>query len=253
MASRRRQSGRRGLCRRQARHQTRHHQQPTGAERDGAARGAGRIRCRHRSPYLVEHFAKSPRGAAGHRRLRRHGAGAQIASDRARCRRRLRLEDFHLSGGSRLSVGGAQSAAAGEMDGGSLRGLPHRRAWPRSRHSCRVGARRQWQNSGACARKRSPISAPICRPSLRRCRPICTRTLLSGQYDIPSIYCEVDAVYTNTAPVDAYRGAGRPEATFVVERLVEVSARQMGIEPAESAQAQFHQDVPAPDAGYHGL
>ena len=49
-------------------------------------------------------------------------------------------------------------------------------------------------------------------------------TLLSGQYDIPSIYCEVDAVYTNTAPVDAYRGAGRPEATFVVERLVEVAA-----------------------------
>jgi carbon-monoxide dehydrogenase large subunit len=43
-------------------------------------------------------------------------------------------------------------------------------------------------------------------------------TLLSGQYDIPHIYCEVDAVYTNTAPVDAYRGAGRPEATFVVER-----------------------------------
>ncbi len=51
-------------------------------------------------------------------------------------------------------------------------------------------------------------------------------TLLSGQYNIPSIYCEVDAVYTNTAPVDAYRGAGRPEATFVVERLVEVGARQ---------------------------
>ena len=50
-------------------------------------------------------------------------------------------------------------------------------------------------------------------------------TLLSGQYDIPHIYCEVDAVYTNTAPVDAYRGAGRPEATFVVERLVEIGAR----------------------------
>ncbi len=46
-------------------------------------------------------------------------------------------------------------------------------------------------------------------------------TLLSGQYGIPQIYCEVDAVYTNTVPVDAYRGAGRPEATFVVERLVE--------------------------------
>ncbi len=56
--------------------------------------------------------------------------------------------------------------------------------------------------------------------------------LLSGQYDIPAIYCEVDGVYTNTAPVDAYRGAGRPEATFVVERLVEVAAREMHMDPA---------------------
>jgi len=64
-------------------------------------------------------------------------------------------------------------------------------------------------------------------------------TLLSGQYDIPAIYCEVDAVYTNTVPVDAYRGAGRPEATFVVERLMEVSARQMGIDPAELRRRNF--------------
>jgi carbon-monoxide dehydrogenase large subunit len=64
-------------------------------------------------------------------------------------------------------------------------------------------------------------------------------TLLSGQYDIPHIYCEVDAVYTNTAPVDAYRGAGRPEATFVVERLIEVSARQLAIAPAELRRRNF--------------
>lgn len=57
--------------------------------------------------------------------------------------------------------------------------------------------------------------------------------LLSGSYDIPAIYAEVDAVYTNTAPVDAYRGAGRPEATFVVERLVEVAARELGKDPAK--------------------
>jgi carbon-monoxide dehydrogenase large subunit len=56
--------------------------------------------------------------------------------------------------------------------------------------------------------------------------------LLSGQYDIPAIYCEVDGIYTNTAPVDAYRGAGRPEAAFVIERLVEVAAREMGKDPA---------------------
>ena len=69
-------------------------------------------------------------------------------------------------------------------------------------------------------------------------------TLLSGQYDIPAIYCEVDAVYTNTVPVDAYRGAGRPEATFVVERLVEVGAREQGIDPAELRRNNFIKSFP---------
>ena len=69
-------------------------------------------------------------------------------------------------------------------------------------------------------------------------------TLLSGQYDIPAIYCEVDAVYTNTVPVDAYRGAGRPEATFVVERLVEVGAREEGMDPAELRRKNFIKTFP---------
>jgi aerobic carbon-monoxide dehydrogenase large subunit len=85
-------------------------------------------------------------------------------------------------------------------------------------------------------------------------------TLLSGQYDIPAIYCEVDAVYTNTVPVDAYRGAGRPEATFVVERLVEVGARELAIDPAELRRKNFIKSFPHQtpvimtyDAGdYHG-
>ena len=68
--------------------------------------------------------------------------------------------------------------------------------------------------------------------------------LLSGQYDIPAIYCEVDGVYTNTAPVDAYRGAGRPEAAFVIERLVEVAARQMGQDPAEFRMRNFIRSFP---------
>jgi aerobic carbon-monoxide dehydrogenase large subunit len=84
-------------------------------------------------------------------------------------------------------------------------------------------------------------------------------TLLSGQYDIPAIYCEVDAVYTNTVPVDAYRGAGRPEATFVVERLVEIGARELGVDPAELRRKNFIKSFPhqtpvimAYDAGdYH--
>jgi carbon-monoxide dehydrogenase large subunit len=68
--------------------------------------------------------------------------------------------------------------------------------------------------------------------------------LLSGQYDIPAIYCEVDGVYTNTAPVDAYRGAGRPEAAFVVERLVEVAARQLGKDPADFRMRNFVSSFP---------
>ena len=69
-------------------------------------------------------------------------------------------------------------------------------------------------------------------------------TLLAGQYTTPAIYCEVKGGFTNTAPVDAYRGAGRPEATYVVERLVEVAAREMGIDPAELRKRNFV----APDA-----
>ncbi len=68
--------------------------------------------------------------------------------------------------------------------------------------------------------------------------------LLSGQYDIKNIYAEVDAVYTNTAPVDAYRGAGRPEATFLVERIVEIAARETGRDPAEFRRANFIASFP---------
>ncbi len=69
-------------------------------------------------------------------------------------------------------------------------------------------------------------------------------TLLSGQYNIPAIYAEVDAVYTTTAPVDAYRGAGRPEASFVVERLIEMAARETGRDPAEFRRQNFITQFP---------
>jgi aerobic carbon-monoxide dehydrogenase large subunit len=69
-------------------------------------------------------------------------------------------------------------------------------------------------------------------------------TLLSGQYDIPAIYAEVNAVYTNTAPVDAYRGAGRPEATYVVERLVETAARELNLDRVEIRRRNFIKSFP---------
>jgi len=64
-------------------------------------------------------------------------------------------------------------------------------------------------------------------------------TLLNGVYAIPAIHCEVTGVFSNTTAVDAYRGAGRPEATFVVERLVEVGARELGIDPGELRRKNF--------------
>ena len=69
-------------------------------------------------------------------------------------------------------------------------------------------------------------------------------TLLSGQYNIANIHCNVRTVYTNTAPVDAYRGAGRPEATYLVERIMETAAREMGMEPAELRRRNFVSEFP---------
>ncbi|HET6521206.1 MAG TPA: xanthine dehydrogenase family protein molybdopterin-binding subunit [Geminicoccaceae bacterium] len=64
-------------------------------------------------------------------------------------------------------------------------------------------------------------------------------TLLAGQYKTPAIWCGVDAIYTNTAPVDAYRGAGRPEATFLLETLVDAAAREVGVDRVELRRRNF--------------
>ncbi|MGC2411303.1 MAG: xanthine dehydrogenase family protein molybdopterin-binding subunit [Stellaceae bacterium] len=64
-------------------------------------------------------------------------------------------------------------------------------------------------------------------------------TLLAGTYTTPAIYVETKAVFTNTVPVDAYRGAGRPEATFLVERIVDLAADELGLDPAELRRRNF--------------
>ena len=58
-------------------------------------------------------------------------------------------------------------------------------------------------------------------------------TLMQGLYTSPAVHVDVTAVVTNTVPVDALRGAGRPEATFSIERLVDTAAREIGMDPAE--------------------
>ncbi|MEX2454681.1 MAG: molybdopterin cofactor-binding domain-containing protein, partial [Rhodospirillaceae bacterium] len=64
-------------------------------------------------------------------------------------------------------------------------------------------------------------------------------TLLAGLYRTPAIYCNVRAIFTNTVPVDAYRGAGRPEACYLLERIVEQAARETGIEKTEIRRRNF--------------
>ena len=88
-----------------------------------------------------------------------------------------------------------------------------------------------------------------CRPSPSRVPTILYATLLAGQYKTPAIYAEVKAVFTNTAPVDAYRGAGRPEATYVVERIVEQCARELKMDPGELRRQNFITTLPVRDAG----
>jgi carbon-monoxide dehydrogenase large subunit len=63
--------------------------------------------------------------------------------------------------------------------------------------------------------------------------------ILAGPYKIPNVYCEVTGVYTNTVFVDAYRGAGRPEATYVVERAMDLLADELGIDPADVRRRNF--------------
>src|SRR5690606_19686755 len=64
-------------------------------------------------------------------------------------------------------------------------------------------------------------------------------TLLAGTYTTPAIYVETRAVFTNTVPVDAYRGAGRPEASYLLERIVDLAADELGIDPAELRRRNF--------------
>jgi carbon-monoxide dehydrogenase large subunit len=63
--------------------------------------------------------------------------------------------------------------------------------------------------------------------------------MLSGAYAIPNIACDVFGVFTNTTPVDAYRGAGRPEATYIMERMVDLLARELQMDPVDLRRKNF--------------
>ena len=77
--------------------------------------------------------------------------------------------------------------------------------------------------------------------------------LVLGLYNIPTAFCNVKAVFTNTAPVDAYRGAGRPEATYMIERLMSKAAKEMNMDPAEFRRINFIKNFPHQQALVHNI
>lgn len=74
--------------------------------------------------------------------------------------------------------------------------------------------------------------------------PILGAWLYAGAYDIPGYDLEITGVFTHTTPTDAYRGAGRPEATYVVERAVDALARKLGMDPVELRRKNFINEFP---------
>ena len=69
-------------------------------------------------------------------------------------------------------------------------------------------------------------------------------TLMAGNYKTPLIYVNVKAVFTNTVPVDAYRGAGRPEATYQLERVIDKAAQELGVDPIALRRQNFITEFP---------
>jgi CO/xanthine dehydrogenase Mo-binding subunit len=142
----------------------------------------------------------------------------QIARDRARCRRRLRLEDLPLRRRDRAVSGRQEGRPPDQVDCRAQRVVPVRRPWPRPRHHAELALDKDGKflalrvetiaNMGAYL---STFASAVPTYPLRHAA--------GGPVHVtPAIYCDVKAVFTNTVPVDAYRGAGRPEATYVVER-----------------------------------
>ncbi|MBT6507379.1 MAG: xanthine dehydrogenase family protein, partial [Marinovum sp.] len=78
-------------------------------------------------------------------------------------------------------------------------------------------------------------------------------TLMAGNYTVPTLYVNVKAVFTNTAPVDAYRGAGRPEATYSLERAIDKCAQELGMDPLALRRKNFIKPDQFPYAAAAGL
>src|SRR3989442_8051546 len=82
--------------------------------------------------------------------------------------------------------------------------------------------------------------------------PRLTRRLLGGCYRLPALQVDIRSVYTNKTPIAAYRGAGRPEAIFLIERMIDLAARELGVDPADMRRRNLLPAFDAPTASISG-
>ena len=142
---------------------------------------------------------------------------------------------FHYAEEADGDLGGWQDRPSDQVDGGAQRVLHVRRAWPRPRH-----ATPSWRMDkdgkflGLQGQHASPTMGAYLSTFAHVRADLSLRDAAGrASTTTPAIYAEVQAVFTNTVPVDAYRGAGRPEATYLLERLVDKAAREMKMDRVE--------------------
>jgi carbon-monoxide dehydrogenase large subunit len=109
----------------------------------------------------------------------------------------------------------------------SMLGLPHGRA---QRQDIEIGGTRDGK---VLAYRLTILQDAGAYPRIAAFLPNLTRMMLTGTYDIPQAQCVSQSVLTNTVPTGAYRGAGRPEAAFAIERAMDMFAAEIGMDPAE--------------------
>jgi carbon-monoxide dehydrogenase large subunit len=117
-------------------------------------------------------------------------------------------------------------------------GIPHGRA---QRQDIEIGGRRDGR---VLAYRLTILQDSGAYPRIATFLPNLTRMMLTGTYDIPQAQCISRSVLTNTVPTGAYRGAGRPEAAFAIERAMDLFAQEIGMDPAEVRR----RNVVAPEA-----
>ena len=172
---------------------------------------------------LARHRAR-PRAREGPRRL----AGR---------RRRLRGQGRRLSRGDHRGLGGVEARPTRALDRDPLR--EHARPRPRPRAGAVRSDRAATGTGGSSPTASTSSRTPAAYPDIGAILPLLTRMMASGVYDIAKAECSSVSVVTNTTPTVAYRGAGRPEATAAIERMVDRFAVEIGMDPAEVRRRNF--------------